>query len=194
MNSPDIFKLAHSNRADELRNAMAKGYDPNTPHVRAGTLLLQIACSSDAIDAVRVLLDAGADPNRYFTRVSPVDGRLFKDHYPMMSVRSVKVAEVMIAAGARLDLRDQFGWTPLVCAVHAGEIDLCAFYLEHGARTDVRLTWHGADMTLMEFIDGCTRFYSAADPSVGDKTRPMVEKLTRIKALVAAHTEARDAS
>src|SRR5690348_13609810 len=89
MDENDIFKAAWGNDVETLRRALGAGADPNKPHTRSGTLLLQVACQGNAVEAIRVLLAAGAKADAVFTRTSRVDGRVFVNHTPLMYVESV---------------------------------------------------------------------------------------------------------
>ena len=42
--SYDLAELAYNNDEMGIREALARGADPNAPHPQAGTLPLQLAC------------------------------------------------------------------------------------------------------------------------------------------------------
>lgn len=148
----DIFDAAYKNDFERISRLINQGLDPNDQHVRAGTLPLQVACQADALDAIHALLEGGADPRKCFTRKSRVDGRIFERHVPLMYATSVEAARILIDAGAHLDDADGRGWTPLVYAAHAGNVQLFDFYVERGARLDVLFDYDGRRVSLLEMI------------------------------------------
>jgi len=153
MEDSDLFKSAWKNDVAALRRALAAGANPNEQHPRAGTLPLQLACQANAIEAIEVLLQAGAKADAVFTRVSRVDGRTFANHTPLMYAESVEAAQLLVSAGAQLEVADEKGWTALAWAAHAGNLALTAFLVDQGADTSVRPCYAGKRLNLCEFLD-----------------------------------------
>ena len=151
--STDLFKAAHDNDLEAINLAIGvEQQDVNAQHPRAGTIPLQLACQADAIDAVRLLLALGADASRVYTHVSRVDGRVFRDRFPLLYVQSAAVARVLLDAGADINAADGNGETVLASAVLRGNIDLCRFLLEQGARSTVKVRWRGDEVSLREMV------------------------------------------
>lgn len=72
-------------------------------------------------EVVRMLVDAGADPNLADT----------KGKTPLIAnSRNLDIAQMLIAHGANVNARASDGFTPLL---NAGTVDLTRFLLEHGA-------------------------------------------------------------
>jgi len=117
----DLFKAAYANDVAKVSLAIAEGQDANAQSQRAGTIPLQLACQGNALDAIKVLLAAGADPNRRFTRTSRVDGRVFAAHVPLMYVTSAEAADLLLNAGADINAMDADGNSPLMSAIQKGK-------------------------------------------------------------------------
>lgn len=93
-----------------------------------GASALYLAAVSDRPGAVRLLLAAGADPDRACGPESgdlPLCGAACGGH--------TEVVEALLAAGARPDLREQFGFTALRWAVGLGHARTAEVLLAYGA-------------------------------------------------------------
>lgn len=93
-----------------------------------GASALYLAAVSDRPGVVRLLLAAGADPDRACGPESgdlPICGAACGGH--------TEVVEALLAAGARPDLREQFGFTALRWAVGLGHATTARMLLVHGA-------------------------------------------------------------
>lgn len=93
-----------------------------------GMSALYLAAVSDRPGAVRLLLAAGADPDRACGPESgdlPLCGAACGGH--------TEVAEALLAAGARPDLPEQFGFTALRWAVGLGHARTAGVLLAYGA-------------------------------------------------------------
>ena len=81
--------------------------------------LLVDAAGSNRLAAVRLMLELGFDPNPG-TPTAPLHQVAFHGH--------VKMAELLLEAGAKLDTRDAYhAGTPLEWAVVAGQTDMQTF-------------------------------------------------------------------
>lgn len=95
---------------------------------------LALAAQLGHVEIVRLLLDAGEDPNRYnpngnHGHSTPLHQAAFAGHE--------NVVRLLVERGARLDIRDTV-WhgTPLGWALHSGEprqLTIAAYLREHGA-------------------------------------------------------------
>ncbi|MBK7146979.1 MAG: ankyrin repeat domain-containing protein [Xanthomonadales bacterium] len=183
----DLFKAAHDNNVLAVQSGIDEGQDINAQHPRAGTIPLMLACQGNAIDALRLLIKSGANPSLKFTRVSRIDGHVFKDHFPLLYAESVAVAELLLDAGADINARDSDGCTALFNAIHATNIELCAYLLDRGARTDIELRWHGEAMLLSAFVTKFRAFCAEADRENPNETaRTTIDQLDKIRALLIA--------
>ncbi|MFH9761097.1 ankyrin repeat domain-containing protein [Streptomyces anulatus] len=93
-----------------------------------GTTALYLASVQDRLEAVRLLLAAGADPNRASGPGAsdlPLCGAACGGH--------TEVVEALLSAGARPDLREEFGFTALRWAVGLGQARTVEALLAHGA-------------------------------------------------------------
>lgn len=93
-----------------------------------GASALYLAAVSDRPGVVRLLLAAGADPDRACGPESgdlPLCGAACGGH--------TEVVEALLAAGARPDLREQFGFTALRWAVGLGHARTAEVLLAYGA-------------------------------------------------------------
>ncbi|WP_329212135.1 ankyrin repeat domain-containing protein [Streptomyces sp. NBC_00683] len=93
-----------------------------------GTTALYLASVEDLPGAVRLLLAAGADPNRASGPEAgdlPLCGAACGGHG--------EVVEALLAAGAEPDLREEFGFTALRWAVGLGHARIAETLLSHGA-------------------------------------------------------------
>lgn len=97
-----------------------------------GATPLYLASVSDRPGVVRLLLAAGADPDRACGPESgdlPLCGAACGGH--------TEVVEALLSAGARPDLREQFGFTALRWAVGLGHARTAEALLAHGADPDL---------------------------------------------------------
>ncbi|MCQ4165882.1 ankyrin repeat domain-containing protein [Tahibacter harae] len=174
----DLFAAAHKNDARTVAAAIRAGVDPDEPHPRAGTILLQLACQGDAVDVIRELIALGADANLRFTRRSRVDGHVFANHTPLMYVKSELAAKLLIDAGADVDPADERGWTPLAKAALAGNVALSRYLLSKGADPDVKVQYDGKQMKIRDVIG-----FNIADltEAIRGGRRDLVESLDQLR-------------
>src|SRR6478752_7224814 len=93
-----------------------------------GTTALYLACVQDRPEMVRLLLVAGADPDRASGPEAgdlPLCGAACGGH--------TEVVEALLSAGARPDLREEFGFTALRWAVGLGHAATVEALLAGGA-------------------------------------------------------------
>ncbi|MBK3588604.1 ankyrin repeat domain-containing protein, partial [Streptomyces sp. MBT57] len=93
-----------------------------------GTTALYLAAVQNLPEAVRLLLAAGADPDRASgegTADLPLCGAACGGH--------TEVVEALLSAGARPDLREEFGFTALRWAVGLGHASTVEALLSGGA-------------------------------------------------------------
>jgi ankyrin repeat protein len=148
----NLFRSAWENDVAAVRAALEAGADPNEPHPRAGTLPLQLACQSDAIASIDLLLEAGARADVVFSPVSRVNGGVFLNRTPLMYAKSIEAAKRLLDAGARLEIADGNGWTALVWAAYSGSLALTKLLLDHGASPSVRPQFAGKSRSLCDFL------------------------------------------
>ena len=149
----DIYQLAYSNDAAGIRAALAHGANPNEPHPRAGTLPLQLACQANALDALRELLECGANADAVFTFASRVSERVIEGRTALMSVQSCVAARMLLKAGADVNRVDSMGWSAVAHAAHGANVDVVELLLSEGADALVKLWYDGKELSLLEFVE-----------------------------------------
>ncbi len=94
---------------------------------------LAIACQLGKLETVRLLLDAGEDPNRYnpegfHSHATPLHHAALAGH--------LEVVRQLVDRGARLDLRDHL-WrsTPFGWAEHGGQVETARYLSEKGSKS-----------------------------------------------------------
>ncbi|WP_328893382.1 ankyrin repeat domain-containing protein [Streptomyces sp. NBC_00236] len=124
--APSLFEALH-----EGENAVVQLLRSGVPAESVdedGASALYLAAVSDRPGVVRLLLAAGADPDRACGPESgdlPLCGAACGGH--------TEVVEALLAAGARPDLREQFGFTALRWAVGLGHARTAEVLLAYGA-------------------------------------------------------------
>ena len=90
---------------------------------------LFIACGEGQVDAVRLLLDNGAEVDRANKNGStPLHSACFKGH--------VDAAWLLLDKGAEVDRANENGLTPLMLACYKGHVELARLVLDKGAEVD----------------------------------------------------------
>jgi ankyrin repeat protein len=127
-----LFDLALSNDAAGLGAALAAGADPEESHPQSGMTLLAAAQQANAHEAMRVLLAAGADPNRRYTWRSRMSEAIRVDEVALHFADPAAI-RLLHDAGAELDAANTQGWTALAYAVSHGELETVECLLSLGA-------------------------------------------------------------
>jgi len=123
-------------RVDTLRAAAGLGRTDDVRRLLASSSLnerhgaIALAAQLGHADVVRLLLDAGEDPDRYnppghHQHSTPL-------HQAALAGRD-EVVQLLVEWGARLDIRDTiYQGTPLAWAEHGGHTELAAYLRAHG--------------------------------------------------------------
>ncbi|MFD3515159.1 ankyrin repeat domain-containing protein [Streptomyces sp. NPDC058657] len=130
----DLFDAVHDGRDDAVVRLLRAGV-PAEATDEEGTTALYAAAAEDRPGAVRLLLVAGADPDRPSGRGGDGAGDL-----PLCAAAvggHTEVARALLAAGARPDLREAYGFTALAWAAGRGHAGVAEVLLEHGADPDL---------------------------------------------------------
>lgn len=138
MGSIEVLQAAGRGDAAWLARLLDDGCDANTVHPSTGASALYNACFCSAVDAVRLLLSRGADPNKRLTYRSPVDGRVEKDLVVLMVASSVQVIELLLEAGADPKAQCDDGRTVLMRLVGTAPSDAFRLLIGAGADTTIR--------------------------------------------------------
>jgi uncharacterized protein len=123
-----VLEAAATGRVDRLRELLAA--DPERLHDRTpeGFTAIGLAAFLGGPDAVRVLLEHGADPNADAEnpmRVRPV--------HAAAAAHDHESLRLLLEAGADPNARQQGGLTPLHAAAHADDAEMARLLLAHGA-------------------------------------------------------------
>jgi len=124
----DVLDLAATGRADDLRARLAE--DPGRANERAqdGFTALHLACFFGGADAVRVLLEAGADPN------PPQDNPMsVAPLHSAAAARNREAVRLLLEAGADANARQHGGYTALDAANQHEDAEMAELLRRHGA-------------------------------------------------------------
>jgi len=112
-------------------------------NVHDGTTILSLAAEKGQLDIVKFLIDSGANANEQGKKIHPFIGgysRYFNGmQTPLLlslSEAHGDVARYLVSQGARGNVSDQFGFTPLQFAARHGYVDLVKEFLKQGASID----------------------------------------------------------
>jgi ankyrin repeat protein len=120
-----VHTAAALGRVDDVRRLLSE----STPEGRHSALAL--AAQLGQAEAVRVLLEAGEDPNRYnpeghHSHATPLHQAIWGDH--------PEVVSLLVERGARLDMKDLiFEGTPLGWADYGGRTHIAEYLRSRGA-------------------------------------------------------------
>ncbi|QDH15540.1 ankyrin repeat domain-containing protein [Oecophyllibacter saccharovorans] len=127
-----FFEAARSGDTELLGQFLDAGMPVNSAD-SAGYTPLTVATYNNQLEAARLLLQRGADPEALDNKgASALAGVAFKGLEP--------VAELLIAHGAEVDRPNHAGRTPLMFAIMFGRENMARLLLQHGAdpeRTDM---------------------------------------------------------
>jgi ankyrin repeat protein len=134
-----------------------------------GTTPLMLAARTDSLEAVKMLLEAGAS----------IDGRDKKGKTALMYERygympSVETFKVLVAAKGDLNAVDSGGRTPLMYAAKGGPPEILELLLKNGAKPSINARDNSGQTALMY-----AAYYS-------DFTFPPEDQLRNVKALLEA--------
>ena len=115
---------------ETLQEIIDCGANVNAVNKRGMTALL-LGCSFGHMDSVKVLLEAGADPNvidkiGYSCMFAAVDGRCSRE-----------ILQELMEHGAHVDTKRKDGTTALLCACRTGQSESVKFLLEAGADANI---------------------------------------------------------
>lgn len=126
---PDAFEAAALGHADRLRAALDAEPDLVSRLAHDGWTALHLAGFFGHVEAVRLLLERGADPNA----ASANGMRNTPLHAAIAGPLPIEGVRLLVEAGADVNARQHGGYTALHAAAQHGAIDLIDLLLDHGA-------------------------------------------------------------
>lgn len=121
----ELFTLVRAGDAATLARLLGMGLVPNLRDGK-GDSLLMLAAYHGHVDAVRVLLEHGADASLANDRgQTPLGGAAFKG--------DIAVATALLEGGAQVDDHPEGGRTALMLAAMFDRVDMIDLLLAHGA-------------------------------------------------------------
>jgi ankyrin repeat protein len=154
-----LMTAARTGAVEVVRILLAAGADARGVDAREGWLgqtALMWAAAAGHVEVMQALIDAGADVNRQSSLIPtpPIEGgrsmgvsfsqlpkgRLAALHFAAREGR-LEAARTLIAAGADLDILDEYGSTPLILATVNGHYDVAGALLEAGADPKIADEW-----------------------------------------------------
>ncbi|MET9425083.1 ankyrin repeat domain-containing protein [Streptomyces sp. NPDC006540] len=127
----ELFEAFYNSDDDAVVRLLRAGTDPQSTD-EDGRTALYLAATSNEAGIVRLLLAAGADPDR---ACGPEDGDL-----PLCGAAvwgHTEAVRALLAAGAAPDRRELLGFTPMIWAVGQGRTETVEALLEYGADPDL---------------------------------------------------------
>ncbi len=126
------YRITHAawlGQIDVLRGYVQGGGDVNIiADAWYGTPLFQAACAG-RLDVMRFLLDAGAKVNLDADHLTALHGAAWEGQ--------TAAVEALLAAGARVDVAQSFGWRPIHNALWQGHQRIVRLLLDRGAKIDM---------------------------------------------------------
>lgn len=107
-------------------------FSPKLNHLSADESALHVATHYGFVEAIGLLLDKGANINL----LSSASGRTAL--YVAAMSKNYAATKYLISRGAKTEITDKAGYTPLTAAVILADPDMVQTLVEVGARTDVR--------------------------------------------------------
>jgi uncharacterized protein len=146
-----VLEAAALGRADLLRELLAADPELVSARTPEGYPPLGLAAFLGGPDAVRVLLEYGADPDGDAdnpARVRPV--------HAAAAARDLESMRLLLEAGADPNVQQQGGFTPLHAVAHRDDVELARLLLARGADPALR-TDDGRDAARIAADDGSDR-------------------------------------
>ena len=143
------YAIIADNSKETVQSIVSLGADVNTTNNHSITALM-IACMKGNIDAVDVLLHAGADPNIADTDVETLI------HYAVQEDCSKEILQATIDHGADVNSTNMYGETALLIACKKGNIDAIHVLLNAGADPNIA---NAKDETCIHhaIVEGCSK-------------------------------------
>ncbi|MDV6235514.1 ankyrin repeat domain-containing protein [Leptospira ellisii] len=163
-----FFGAIKSGDRNRLRNLIRDGFRVNGNRYH-GLNPLSLAVKYADSKTVRILLEAGCDPDRRddVTGLSPLI-------HSILDENPIEIVTILLEGGADPDLKDFIGMSPLHHCVNEGRLEQFRILLEHGADPNVQDNDGVTCMNLAKSSHGMSEFAEllmkyGADPMIKDK-------------------------
>lgn len=132
----DVFEAAALGDVERLRELVDEDRARVGAYAQDGFFPLGLAAFFKHADAVRLLLDRGADPNQESRHAQIVVRPI---HSAAADGGSVEITQLLLDAGANPNVKQPGGFTPLHAAAHDCNVELVELLLARGADPQARL-------------------------------------------------------
>lgn len=133
--SLDVFEAAVLGRTARLRELIAADRSQLTAVAADGFYPLGLAAYFKHPDAVRVLLDLGADVHQAAANATKVTAL-----HAAVSSNQTQIVQWLVEAGADVNARQQIDYTPLMGAAANARVEILDILLAHGADPSMKTT------------------------------------------------------
>lgn len=138
----ELFIAARENNCERMVQLLNEGHDVQASD-KNGWTLLHWAAAADASEAAQVLIQRGALVDGQTVGEVDFNGRVWVGSTPMHVAANfgfLKVAQVLLHAGANVELCDCTGGTPLHSSAYWGTGDVAQALIEHGKANVMAMT------------------------------------------------------
>jgi ankyrin repeat protein len=157
-----LFDAIENGDLRTLRKLMRSGIDLEQVDEASGAAPLALAAEGGRLDAVRILLRSGVDPD-WGGATTPLEAAVVEGR--------LQVAAALIEAGADVNRPVADGFTPLITAASTGHLDLVRLLLEAGANPGV-LADEGESALSLAKKKGHREVVEALERAAGNGYRP----------------------
>jgi ankyrin repeat protein len=125
---PDVFVASVRGDLEQLRRVLEDNPALVASHSADGWTPLHLAAHFGQVEAVRLLLQAGADVRARSTNPSANTAL-----HAALAGRNLPVTEMLLDAGAEVNAQQHGGYTALQAAAQHGDVAMIELLLRHGA-------------------------------------------------------------
>src|SRR5262245_56355069 len=119
-----VVESVRANDLSAVQKAITAGKELNVQDRTTGDSLLAIAVAHGSVEMVSALLVAGCDPNFKKSVTPPLSAAAVRG--------DLQIAQLLLQAGAAVDVKDEDGGTPLMDAASKGNHEMLQLLLRSG--------------------------------------------------------------